>query len=122
MNYPISSIQPATKVRQSIFDALDEVNNTQEAIIITRNDEPTGVLLSYEAFDSLMETLDIMSDQDLVKELQRAENSTDYIPFDEFLAKNNLLVNDKSNTKYVSTRNRKGTTKSTPQTRQKKSK
>lgn len=122
MNLPISSIQPATKVRQNIFDVLDEVNLTGEAVIITRHDEPTGVLLSYEAFDSLMETLDVMSDPDLVKELQRATNSSDYIPFDEFLAKNNLLVNDKSNTKYVSTRNRKSSTKSSSETRQKKSK
>lgn len=81
MDHPISSIQPATKVRENFFDLINEVNKTNEGVLITLNNKPRGVLLSYDLFDSLMETIDILSDRDLVKELERARKSKDFVPF-----------------------------------------
>ncbi len=66
-------------------------------MIITRHDEPTGVLLSYEAFDSLMETLDVMSDPEVVKDLLESLNDPNptSISFEEsILNTQEFLVND----------------------------
>lgn len=116
MDYPISSTQTATSFRKNIFDLLEDINKTHEGIVITRNDKPSAVVLSYEDFESIMETLDIMSDPDTVKELQRRIKSEDFIPFDPFQLEN-FIINDRAPTYDTSVNNRKKGTKGSKKNR-----
>ena len=59
-----------------------------EPIVITQAGKPAIVAMSYEHFSSLMETLDILSDQEFVNELQlgiKQVNKGETIPLEQAL-------------------------------------
>lgn len=43
---------------------------THERVVITKNDRPVAVLMSYDDLESLQETLEILSDRELVQEIR----------------------------------------------------
>jgi|SRR3989339_960181 len=86
MDVKISSIQPATDVRKKLFDILFSLeNNLEEAVVVTLKNKPQAVIISYELFDSLLETIDVLSDEELMKDIRRAEKDKDFIPFEEVI-------------------------------------
>lgn len=60
---------PLAEVRAHLSQLVDSAVSTHERIEITRNGRRSAVLLSSDDFDSLIETLDILSDADLVREI-----------------------------------------------------
>ena len=46
-----------------------DIAATDEEVTITKNGQATAVLVSYEEFESWQETLAVLSDQELVKEI-----------------------------------------------------
>ena len=60
-------------VRDRFSDFVDRVERQHERIIITRNGRPAAVLISPDDLDSLEETLEILGDNDAVRELIDAE-------------------------------------------------
>jgi antitoxin YefM len=60
---------PLAEVRAHLSQLVDSAISTHERIEITRNGRRSAVLLSSDDFDSLIETLDILSDANLVREL-----------------------------------------------------
>lgn len=53
---------PLAEVRAQLSKLVDSAVDTHERINITRNGRPAAVLLSVEDYDSLIETLDVLSD------------------------------------------------------------
>jgi|GEM_PF-1646881 len=95
MDIKISSIQPATEIRKKLFDVLFSLEgNLEEAVVVTLKNKPKAVILSYELFDSLMETLDVLSDRKLVKDLNLALKSKDYLPLKEAFDELGFTVSD----------------------------
>lgn len=64
---------PLAEARAQLSKLLDEAVRTHERIEVTRNGRRAGVLLSADDYDSLIETLDILSDRELMAELRAAE-------------------------------------------------
>ena len=62
--------RPLAEVRQDLSKFIDEAVRTHARVDITRNGKRAAVLLSAEDFDSLLETLDVLSDAELVREIQ----------------------------------------------------
>ena len=60
-------------VKDRFSEFVDRVNREHERVVITRNGRPTAVLISPDDLDSLEETLELMGDQDAIKELVAAE-------------------------------------------------
>ncbi|HEV7515950.1 MAG TPA: type II toxin-antitoxin system Phd/YefM family antitoxin [Thermoanaerobaculia bacterium] len=56
-----------------LSDLVDRANEFLERFILTREGKAEAVLLSAEDFDGLLETLEILSDTELVKRLAEAE-------------------------------------------------
>jgi len=48
------------------------VEATHERVVITKNGRPAAVLISYDDLESLQETLEILSDPDVVREIRDA--------------------------------------------------
>jgi PHD/YefM family antitoxin component YafN of YafNO toxin-antitoxin module len=48
------------------------VESTHERVVITKNGRPAAVLISYDDLESLQETLDILSDPELAREIRDA--------------------------------------------------
>jgi antitoxin YefM len=59
-----------TETRKQLLDLPDQL--LDEPVIITKHGKPTMVALGYEHFESLMETLEILSDPDLVATLRQS--------------------------------------------------
>jgi prevent-host-death family protein len=68
---------PLAEVRANLSKLVDEAVRTHERIEVTRQGRRAAVLLSAEDFDSIMETLAILSDQELMREVRDAEALAD---------------------------------------------
>lgn len=64
---------PLADARANLSRLIDEAVRTHQRIEITRNGVRAAVVLSADDYDSLMETLDILADADLVAELHQAQ-------------------------------------------------
>ena len=64
---------PLAEVRANLSKLVDEAVRTHLRIEVTRQGRRAAVLLSAEDFDSIMETLDVLSDQDLMRDLRRGQ-------------------------------------------------
>jgi antitoxin YefM len=60
---------PLAEVRQNLSRFVDEAVTTHARFDITRNGKRAAVLMSADDFDSLVETLDVLSDADLVRHI-----------------------------------------------------
>lgn len=63
----MKTTKSATEVRKDFFDILDQVERSGVPYTITKAGKPVVVMMSAEEYESWQETLDIMSDPELVK-------------------------------------------------------
>ena len=61
---------PLAEVKAKLSQLVTDVATTDEEVTITKNGQATAVLVSYEEFESWQETLAVLSDQGLVKEIR----------------------------------------------------
>ena len=80
---------PLAEARANLSRIVDEAVRTHERVEITRNGVRAAVVLSADDYDSLLETLDILADAELVQELREAMDELsrdDVLSTDEVLA------------------------------------
>ena len=61
---------PFSEVKARLSEMADRVERQRDRILVTRNGRPSFVLISPDELESLEETLDIMSDPELVESLR----------------------------------------------------
>jgi antitoxin YefM len=59
-----------SEAKMKLSGLVEEVNTTDEEIMITKNGRPVAVLVSADEFESRQETLAIRTDPDLMKEIK----------------------------------------------------
>ncbi len=64
---------PFTEARAQLSALVDEVAAKQEQVVITRNGQPAVVLLSVAEYESMVETIEILSDEELMESLKRSD-------------------------------------------------
>jgi prevent-host-death family protein len=64
---------PLAEVRANLSKLVDEAMRTHQRIDVTRKGRRAAVILSADDYDSIMETLAILSDQELMSEVREAE-------------------------------------------------
>ncbi|MFH1458680.1 MAG: type II toxin-antitoxin system Phd/YefM family antitoxin [Candidatus Omnitrophota bacterium] len=64
---------PLTELRPQLPKIMDRISKYFDRCVITRHGKPEAVILSEEDYENLLETLDILSDRKLVKEIKKAE-------------------------------------------------
>jgi antitoxin YefM len=62
-----------TEAKKSLCELVRETDETFDRIIITRDGHPAAVLLAYDDYDGMQETIEIMSDPELVKAIREGE-------------------------------------------------
>jgi prevent-host-death family protein len=65
---------PLTQLRPKLPKIMDRLSKYFDRCIVTRHGKPEAVMLSEEDYESLLETLDILSDQRLMKGIKRAQD------------------------------------------------
>ena len=62
---------PLSEAKTHLAKLLADVEALGEEVVITRSGRPVGVLLSLTDYEGLIETLDILADQDLAKSIEQ---------------------------------------------------
>lgn len=63
---------PLSAAKAGFSKLIDEVSKTHAAYQITRDGIPEGILLSTEEYESLLETLEILADPELMRQINRS--------------------------------------------------
>ena len=64
----------ASKLRSQILKLIKELDKAPDQYIITHNGEPAATLMSYDEYCSLVATLDVISDPQLVKNIRESRD------------------------------------------------
>ncbi|MGV8968545.1 MAG: type II toxin-antitoxin system Phd/YefM family antitoxin [Cellulomonas sp.] len=66
---------PVSEARSTLRALVERVEGTHERVTLTRNGRPAAVLISPEDLEALEETLAVLSDPDLMRQLAEAKNA-----------------------------------------------
>lgn len=95
MNISITSIKQATDLRKSIFFDLENLNkNPDQIIAVTLKGKSKAILMSFELFESLVETVDILSDPELIQEIEKVKKDGAFVSLEEI--NHAMFVSDRS--------------------------
>ncbi|WP_419856123.1 type II toxin-antitoxin system Phd/YefM family antitoxin [Candidatus Poriferisodalis sp.] len=70
---PIPSTAPLTDVRSNLSEIVDEIDRTGTQCVITKHGRPVAVIVSRDEYESLVETLNILSDDDTMAAIAQGE-------------------------------------------------
>ena len=68
---------PISEVKTHLPALLDGVAEREDEIVVTRNGTPAAVILNYAEYERFKETLDVLSDPDLLRQIQRSRRFYD---------------------------------------------
>ena len=71
------NILPVTNVKKNLMSLLKQVQSDSDPVIITKDGKAAGVLMSADDYESLVETLEILSDKSLMKSLKKGIRELD---------------------------------------------
>jgi antitoxin YefM len=63
---------PVTKAKSALLDLIRKIEDSDDAIAITKNGVPEAVLISMKKFKGLMETLEILSDEKAMRSIRKS--------------------------------------------------
>ena len=61
------------KLRPSLPRVVDEIDSKMDRFIITKRGKPIALMMAIDDYESLLETLSILSDAKLMKRIKQAE-------------------------------------------------
>ncbi len=63
---------PISEVKARLPELVTGVEEREEEVIVTRNGKPAAVLVNYGEFERLKETLDVLSDPGLMRQIEES--------------------------------------------------
>lgn len=69
----MAKVVPFTDARATLSELLDLVEREQEHVVITRNGKPVAIVMSAAEWESWEETIDVLSDPELMEDLRASE-------------------------------------------------
>lgn len=69
----MSKTLPISEVKARLPELVSRVAEREDEIIVTRNGKPAAVLVGYDEYERLKETLDVLSDEDLMRQIRESE-------------------------------------------------
>jgi antitoxin YefM len=69
----MSETVPFTHAKAHLSELVDRVATEHDRVVVTRNGHPVAVLISVDELEGLEETLDLLSDEETRRSLQRAQ-------------------------------------------------
>ncbi|PZS39200.1 MAG: prevent-host-death protein [Pseudonocardiales bacterium] len=64
---------PLAEVKNRLSEVVNDLIATHDRVVVTRNGRPAAVILSPDDLESLEETLAVLADQDLVRQLRDSQ-------------------------------------------------
>jgi len=69
----MSKTLPISEVKARLPELVRGVAEREEEVVVTRNGKPAAVLLNYAEYERLKETLDVLTDPDLMRQVRRSK-------------------------------------------------
>ncbi len=66
----IETFVPITQAKAKLLDMVRQIHDTNDTIAITKNGIPEAVLLSMKKFEGFLETIDVLADPDMMRQLK----------------------------------------------------
>ncbi|HWA64820.1 MAG TPA: type II toxin-antitoxin system Phd/YefM family antitoxin [Mycobacteriales bacterium] len=63
---------PLATVKAQLSSLVDQVEDTHQRVVITRNGKPAAMLISLDDIEGLEETLEILSDNETMKQIRQS--------------------------------------------------
>lgn len=64
---------PISEVKARLPELVTGVEEREEEIVVTRKGKPAAVLVNYAEYERLKETLDVLSDPDLMRQIRGSQ-------------------------------------------------
>ena len=68
----LQEILPITKVKKDLLEIIKRMEKLDEVVAITRNGVPVSVMMPFERYEGLLETIEILSDSKTMKLLKQS--------------------------------------------------
>ena len=65
---------PISEVKTRLPELVSGIAEREEEIVVTRNGKPAAVLVSYDEYERLKDSLAVLSDPDLMKQIRRSKS------------------------------------------------
>jgi prevent-host-death family protein len=69
----MTKILPISDVKARLPELVTGVSEREEEVIVTRNGKAAAVLVNYDEYERLKETLDVLSDKNLMRQIRASE-------------------------------------------------
>lgn len=109
-----------TEARKRLFQIAKEVQTPGRSYILTEKGKPKVIIISFEEYDSLKETIEVLTDcPNLKKTIDEVEKDIksgeykNYPTLEEVMMEHGYMLADKGKRKYVATTVRKKSKKRT---------
>ncbi|MBI5696163.1 MAG: type II toxin-antitoxin system Phd/YefM family antitoxin [Nitrospirae bacterium] len=56
-----------------LAEIIEEISASREAVVLTKDNGPAAVMMSVDAYESLIETMEILADPEMVAAIREAE-------------------------------------------------
>jgi prevent-host-death family protein len=66
-------ILPITKVKRNLLNIIKSMEKDDSTIALTKNGQPVSVIMTLSRYESLMETIDILSDKQILRSLEKSK-------------------------------------------------
>ncbi len=70
----MSKTLPISEVKTRLPELVTDVEEREEEIVVTRNGKPAAVLVNYAEYERVKETIDILSDADLMHQIRQSQD------------------------------------------------
>ena len=69
----MSKTMPISEVKTRLPELVTGVEEREEEVVVTRNGKPAAVLVNYDEYERLKDTLDVLSDPNLMKQVDQSK-------------------------------------------------
>ena len=72
LEFTVAKTLPISEVKARLPELVTGVEEREEEVVVTRNGRPAAVLVNYAEFERLKETLDVLSDPGLMRQIEES--------------------------------------------------
>jgi len=69
----MAKILPISEVKARLPELVTGIAEREEEVVVTRNGKPAAVLINYAEYERVKETIDILSDTDLMRQIRKSQ-------------------------------------------------
>ena len=70
----MSKTMPISEVKTRLPELVSDLEEREDEIVVTRNGKPAAVLVNYEEYERLKETLDVLSDPASMRQISQSKS------------------------------------------------